>query len=226
MTASAGESDAAHRFPRRPSMTQSNRTLMPLGERTDLCLARSYRLSSRSSTLGSAPATSSIFTGLRDPATSVTEPWPTPNAAATEASAAAVALPSTARSLTRTTRAPSCSPPTPGRADPGRTRTAMRTAPVCAPHAVPSASGPSRHHRPPAQSRDEAYRQPGATRVRSGLRRARAGLPPCTASDHRVSARVDHLRCRAARRARNRGFLATPVSRSGAGGSCPIPRAR
>ena len=59
------------------------------------------------------------------------EPWPTPNAAATEASAAAVALPSTARSLTRTTRAPSCSPPTPGRADPGRTRTAIRTAPVC-----------------------------------------------------------------------------------------------
>ena len=115
-------------------------------------LARSYRLSSRSSTPGSAPATSSIFTRLRDPATSVTEPWPTPNAAATEASAAAVALPSTARSLTRTTRAPSCSPPTPGRADPGRTRTAIRTAPVCAPHAVPSASGSSRHHCPPAHS--------------------------------------------------------------------------
>jgi len=98
-------------------------------------LVRSYRASSRSSVPGSAPATSSIFTRLRAPATSVTEPRPTPNAAATDASAAAVALPSAARSLTRTTRAPSCSPPTPGRADPGRTRTVMRTPPVCAPSA-------------------------------------------------------------------------------------------
>jgi len=159
-------------------------------------LARSYRPSNCSSTLGSAPATSSIFTRLRDPATSVTEPWPTPNAAATEASAATVALPSTARSLTRTTRAPSCSPPTPGRADPGRTRTAIRTAPVCAPHAVPSASGPSRHHRPPAHSRHEAYRQPGLRGFAQASGAPRAGLPPCTASGHRVSVRVDRLRVR------------------------------
>ena len=66
-------------------------------------------------------------------------------------------------------------------------------------HAVPSASGPSRHHCPPAHSRDEAYRQPGATRVRPGFRRARAGLPPCTASGHRVRVRVDRLRCSVAR---------------------------
>jgi hypothetical protein len=95
-------------------------------------LAPPDRASSRSSVLGSAPATSSIFARLRAPATSVTEPRPTPNAAATDASTAAVAWPSTARSLTRTTRAPSCSPPTLGRAEPGRTRTAIRTPPVCA----------------------------------------------------------------------------------------------
>jgi hypothetical protein len=70
-----------------------------------------YRASSRSRALGSASATSSIFNRLRAPATSVTESRPTPNAAATAASAAVVALPSTARSLTRTTRAPSCCPP-------------------------------------------------------------------------------------------------------------------
>src|SRR5438067_805347 len=60
---------------------------MPLGDVPTCGLARSYRPSSRSSTLGSAPATSSIFTRLPDPATSVTEPWPTPNAAATDAAA-------------------------------------------------------------------------------------------------------------------------------------------
>ncbi len=38
----------------------------------------------------------------------------------------------TARGLTRTTNAPLCSPPTPGRADPGRTQTVRRTSPVCA----------------------------------------------------------------------------------------------
>jgi hypothetical protein len=113
----------------------------------DCGLARSYRASSRSSVRGSAPATSSIFTRLRVPATSVTERRPTPNAAATEASAAAVAFPSAAGSLTRTTKAPSCSPPTPGRADPGRTRTATRTLPVCAPPRRPAA-GSSRLRRP------------------------------------------------------------------------------
>src|SRR5580658_8169587 len=95
--------------------------------------ARSYRASSRSSVAGSAPATSSIFTRLRAPATTVTELRLTPNSAATKATAAAVARPFTARSLTRTTRASSWCPPTPGRADPGRTRTVIRTPPVCAP---------------------------------------------------------------------------------------------
>src|SRR6516164_2853889 len=93
--------------------------------------AAGYWASRRSSTAGSAPATSTILRRLAAPATSVTAWRRTPNAAATAASAAAVARPSTARSLTRTTSAPSYSPPTPGLADPGRTQTAMRTAPVC-----------------------------------------------------------------------------------------------
>ena len=41
-------------------------------------------------------------------------------------------LPSIARALTRTARAPSCSPPTPGRAEPGFTRMVVRTQPVSA----------------------------------------------------------------------------------------------
>jgi hypothetical protein len=111
--------------------------------------ARFYPVSSRSSVAGSAPATSSTFKRLRVPATRVTEERLTPNAAATKASAAAVALPSAARSLTRTTRASSWCPPTPGREDPGRTRTAIRTRPVCAPYAGRSAAAlalrPSNH---------------------------------------------------------------------------------
>src|SRR6185437_11482316 len=55
----------------------------------------------------------------------------TPNAPATAARAAAVALPCTARWLTRTTSASPYAPPTPGWADPGRTRTVIRTGPVC-----------------------------------------------------------------------------------------------
>jgi hypothetical protein len=82
-------------------------------------------------TAGSAPATSIIFVRLALPVTSVTDwPW-TPNAVATAARAVAVAWPSTARALTRTTRAPSCSPPTPGWLAPGRTRMVIRTIPVC-----------------------------------------------------------------------------------------------
>ena len=109
-------------------------TAMPCrGESVPICgPARSYRASSRSSVAGSAPATSRIFSRLRAPATTVTELRLTPNAAATKASAAAVALPCTARSLTRTTRASPWCPPTPGRGDPGRTRTTIRTPPVCA----------------------------------------------------------------------------------------------
>jgi hypothetical protein len=47
------------------------------------------------------------------------------------ASVASVAWPSTARALTRTTSAPSRSPPTPGRGEPDRTHTVIRTTPVC-----------------------------------------------------------------------------------------------
>lgn len=72
-----------------------------------------------------------IFVRLAAPVTSVTSRRRTPKAAATAVSVAAVAFPSTARALTRTTSAPSCSPPTPGRADPGRTRIIIRTLPVC-----------------------------------------------------------------------------------------------
>jgi hypothetical protein len=65
---------------------------------------------------------STTLVRLEAPDTSRTAPRRTPNDPATAASAASVALPSTARALTRTTRAPSCPPPTPGRAEPGLTR--------------------------------------------------------------------------------------------------------
>jgi hypothetical protein len=80
---------------------------------------------------GSPSATSTILVRPDAPATSVTAPRRTPNAAATAASAASVALPSTARARTRTIRAPHCPPPTPGRAEPGRTRIVIRTCLVC-----------------------------------------------------------------------------------------------
>ena len=88
------------------------------------------RASSRSRAARSAPAKSTIFLRLAAPATRVTACGRTPNAAATAAKAAAVALPSTAGALTRTISAPSCSPPTPGRADPGRTQMVIRITPV------------------------------------------------------------------------------------------------
>jgi len=139
-------------------------------------LTRSYCARSRSSVAGSAPATSSIFTRLRAPATTVTEPRLTPNAVATRASAAAVAWPSAAGSVTLTTRALSWCPPTPGRADRGRTRTVIRTAPVCAPHAaqpavaLPPSPYRCRPHAPqPRQGRaggdDERHRPLGWTHV-------------------------------------------------------------
>ncbi len=80
---------------------------------------------------GLPPVTSTTLVRPDAPATSVTAPRRTPNAAATAASAASVALPSTARALTRTIRAPACPPPTPGRAEPGRTRIVIRTCLVC-----------------------------------------------------------------------------------------------
>jgi hypothetical protein len=80
---------------------------------------------------GSPPATSTTLVRPDAPATRLTSPRRTPNAAAIAASAAPVALPSTARALTRTTSAPPCSPPTAGRAEPGRTRIVIRTCPVC-----------------------------------------------------------------------------------------------
>jgi len=107
--------------------------------------------SSLSRTAGSAPATSSVFVRLAFPVTSVTA-WPrTPNAEATAARAAAIAWPSTARALTRTTSAPSCSPPTPGWVEPGLTRMVIRTNPVCPGRrrtGPVSPEGPSRSHLP------------------------------------------------------------------------------
>jgi len=80
---------------------------------------------------GSPSATSTTLVRPDAPATRLTSYRRTPNAAATAASAASVALPSTARALTRTTSAPACSPPTAGRAEPGRTRIVIRTCLVC-----------------------------------------------------------------------------------------------
>jgi hypothetical protein len=79
---------------------------------------------------GSSASISTILVRLEAPETRRTALRRTPNDPATAASAASVALPSTARALTRTTRAPSCSPPTPGRAEPGFTRIAIRMQPV------------------------------------------------------------------------------------------------
>ena len=79
---------------------------------------------------GSSASMSTILVRLEAPETRRTALRRTPNDPATAASAASVALPSTARALTRTTRAPSCSPPTPGRAEPGFTRIAIRMQPV------------------------------------------------------------------------------------------------
>jgi hypothetical protein len=86
--------------------------------------------SSRETTAGSAPAMSTILVRLDASATSVTAPRGTPNAAASADRAALVALPPTARALTRTTSAPACSPPAPGCAEPGRTRMASRATSV------------------------------------------------------------------------------------------------
>jgi hypothetical protein len=80
---------------------------------------------------GSPSATSTTLVRADAPATRRTSSRLTPNAAATAASAASVALPSTARALTRTTSAPPCSPPTTGCAEPGRTLIVIRTCPVC-----------------------------------------------------------------------------------------------
>lgn len=63
---------------------------------------------------GSPSATSTTLVRPDAPATRRTSPPRTPNAAATVASSASVALPSTARALNRTTSAPPCSPPTAG----------------------------------------------------------------------------------------------------------------
>ncbi len=79
---------------------------------------------------GSSVSMSMILVRLEAPETRRTALRRTPNEAATAASAASVAWPSTARALTRTTKAPSCSPPTPGRAEPGFTRIAIRMQPV------------------------------------------------------------------------------------------------
>ena len=72
-------------------------------------------LASRSARMRGSPASTSMtLVRLDAPDTSVTALRRTPNAPATAASAASVALPATARALTRTTRAPACSPQTPG----------------------------------------------------------------------------------------------------------------
>jgi hypothetical protein len=83
---------------------------------------------------GSSASMSTILVRLDAPETRRTALRRTPNEAATVASAASVALPSTARALTRTTRAPSYSPPAPGRAEPGLTRIVIRMQPVSAPN--------------------------------------------------------------------------------------------
>ena len=81
---------------------------------------------------GSPASMPTILVRLEAPETRRTALRRTPNDPATAASAA-VAGSSTARALTRTTRAPSCSPPAPGRAEPGFTRIVIRMQPVSTP---------------------------------------------------------------------------------------------
>jgi hypothetical protein len=76
---------------------------------------------------------STILVRLVAPETRRTALRRTLNAPATAASAASVALPSTARALTRTTRAPAWAPPMPGRVEPDLTRIAIRMQPVSTP---------------------------------------------------------------------------------------------
>jgi hypothetical protein len=83
-----------------------------------------------SSRRGSSPHRQMRPTG-RSSATRVTAVLGTPKAAATAASAAWVALPPGARSPTRTTRRPACSPPTRGCTEPGLTQRETLTAPLC-----------------------------------------------------------------------------------------------
>lgn len=105
------------------------RSLMIDGRTTAASRRGRKRLGAASSdarTRGSPASMSTILVRLEAPETRRTELRRTPNEPATAASAASVALPSTARALTRTTRAPSCSPPTPGGAEPGLTRIVIR----------------------------------------------------------------------------------------------------
>ena len=114
---------------------------------------------------GSPAPMSTILVRLEAPETRRTALRRTPNESATAVSASSVALPSTARALTRTIRAPSCSPPTPGRAEPGFTRMVIRMQTVST--ADPGQVGcgvVSLSHRPTAQ------------RARSAVRRGRGPL--------------------------------------------------
>src|SRR5450631_478092 len=78
-----------------------------------------------------ASAISRVFVRLEAPLTRTTSRFAIPKATATASTTAAVALPSTARSATRTTSMPSCEPPTPGWRLPGCTRTTILITPPC-----------------------------------------------------------------------------------------------
>src|SRR5450755_2999958 len=90
-----------------------------------------------SSACNASPAASGIsrvFVRLAAPLTKTTSRFAIPKATATASITAAVALPSTARSATRTTSMPSCEPPTPGWRLPGCTRTTILITPPCHKH--------------------------------------------------------------------------------------------
>ena len=143
-----------------------------------LALCGCHCSSSLSRTAGSAPATSSIFVRLAFPVTSVTAWRRTPNAEATAARAAAVAWPSTARARTRTTSAPSCSPPTPGWAAPGLTRMVIRTIPVCPGRrrtGPANPEGPSQSHLPIGRAG-----QAGSCRARRSYAESTGASPTTT----------------------------------------------
>ena len=87
----------------------------------------------RSSRPKASTFTSTTLVRLVAPVTRLTSRRRTPSASASAASADSVARPSTARAVTATTRAPSRSPPTRDREEPGLTRMVTRTRTVPGP---------------------------------------------------------------------------------------------
>ena len=172
-------------------------SVMGGGRTAAACCYRHKRpgAASRAARMRGSPASmSTILVRLAAPETRRTALRRTPNDPATAASAASVALPSTARALTRTTRAPSCSPLTPGRAEPGLTRIVIRTQPVsasnpgqagCRAIRMVSSSRRASDREPPICA---ALSQPVLTRLSFIPRLSVAQMPAAASAGHMTTA--------------------------------------